>query len=298
MEAPRPLRLLFVYAHVADAACEASGTMATHVDRGDEVHVVICSDGERHHAALFLDAAEAPGRGDLPFLDATLDQIRALKRREARRAMAIIGTREPRFLGWPDEELTVGAAEAQQLADVILDVRPDVVLTHLPHHTHAGDVDPHSAVGAGTVRAGQLAASRIRQIDGVPLHWVREWMFFPQGDLADSRDLLNPGIVADVWVDITPVIARKVQAMDQIVSQGYHGATARKIVEAREGRWGMLSGVSYAEPFLRGGRTYRALPMPDGWDERGFVPNDLPGDQVIATAVPLAVPEDAFRLAE
>ena len=48
----------------------------------------------------------------------------------------------------------------------------------------------------------------------------------------------------------------------------------------------MLSGVSYAEPFLRGGRTYRALPMPDGWEERGFVPNDMPGDQVIALNVP------------
>ena len=67
MERSRPLRLLFIHAHVADAACEASGTMAVHVDRGDEVHVVICSDGERHHAALFLDAQEAPGRGDLPF---------------------------------------------------------------------------------------------------------------------------------------------------------------------------------------------------------------------------------------
>ena len=84
--------------------------------------------------------------------------------------------------------------------------------------------------------------------------------------------------------------------MDQIVSQGYHGATARKIVEGREGRWGTLSGVSYAEAFVRGGRTYRALPMPEGWDERGFVPNDLPGDQVIAIDVPSAVPDDAFRL--
>jgi len=296
MERSRPLRLLFVYAHVADAACEASGTMAVHVDRGDEVHVVICSDGERHHAALFLDAQEAPGRGDLPFLEATLDQIRALKRREARRAMAIIGAREPRFLGWPDEELSVGPEEVRQLADLILDVRPDMVLTHLPHHAHGGELDPHSAVGAGTFRAGQLANSRIRQIDGRPLHWVREWMYFPQGDLADSRDLLNPGIVADVWIDITPVVARKIQAMDQIVSQGYHGMTARKIVEGREGRWGTLSGVSYAEAFLRGGRTYRALPMPDGWEERGFVPNDLPGDQIIAVNVPSAVPEDAFRL--
>jgi LmbE family N-acetylglucosaminyl deacetylase len=272
--------------------------MAVHVDRGDDVHVVICSDGERHHVALFLDADEAPGRGDLPFLNASLDQIRALKRREAERAMAIIGTRPPVFFGWPDEHLAPGHDEVRQLADVMLRVRPDLVVSHLRHHTHGGDVDSHSAVGAAVSRAGELASSRIRQVDGVPLHWVREWMWFPQGDLADSRDLLNPGIVADVWVDITPVVERKIQAMDQIVSQGYHGTLARKVVESREGRWGMLSGVSYAEPFLRGGRTYSALPMPEGWATRGFVPNDLPGDQVIATLVPSATPDDAFRLPE
>jgi LmbE family N-acetylglucosaminyl deacetylase len=285
-----------VYAHVADSACEASGTMAVHVDRGDEVTVVIASDGERHHAALFLDEQEAPGRGDIPFLRADLEAIRALKRREAERAMAIIGVRDVVFLGWPDEDLAVGHERVRELAAVILRVRPDLLVTHLPRHTYGGDVDPHAAVGAGVLRAEQLAASRMRQIDGVPMHAVHERMFFPQGELADSRDPLNPGLVADVWVDITPVIDRKVRAMDQIVSQAYHGAAARKIVESREGRWGMLSGVSYAEPFVRGGRTYSALPMPEGWRERVFVPNDLPGDRVIAVDVPSAVPEDAFRL--
>jgi LmbE family N-acetylglucosaminyl deacetylase len=92
----RPLTILFVYAHVADAACEASGTMAVHVDRGDDVHVVICSDGERHHVALFLDADEAPGRGDLPFLNASLDQIRALKRRTSTSPRATM-----RSASWP-----------------------------------------------------------------------------------------------------------------------------------------------------------------------------------------------------
>ena len=77
------------------------------------------------------------------------------------------------------------------------------------------------------------------------------------GEIADSRSALCEGIVCDVWIDITSVVARKVQAMDQIISQRYEGQAARKIVESREGRWGMLAGVSYAESFLRSARDIR-----------------------------------------
>jgi len=289
------LRLLFVYAHVADAACEASGTMALHVDRGDEVQVLITSDGERHHAAMFLSPDEAPGRGSDPFVRATLAEMLAIKRREAERAMAIIGVAGVRFLGWADEHAPLGLEHDRQIARVILDVQPDMVVSHLPHHTYGPAVDAHSSVGSAVARAIELAGTRIEQVDGERAHWVRERMWFPQGELADSRDLLNPGIVADVWVDITPVIERKVRAIDQIVSQSYHGSTARKLVEAREGRWGMLSGCSYAEAFVRGGRTYPALPMPP-MQAADFVPNDLPGDQVIGISVPSAVPPDAWDL--
>ncbi len=290
-----PLRLLFVYAHVADAACEASGTMALHVDRGDEVDVLITSDGERHHAAMFLSPDESPGRGDIPFVRASMDEACAIKRREADRALAIIGTHSPMFLGWPDEHEPLGLRHDREIAEVILRLRPDMVVSHLPHHTYGPAVDAHSSVGSSVARAIELAGSRISQLDGERAHWVRERMWFPQGELADSRDLLNPGIVADVWVDITPVIERKVQAIDQIVSQSYQGRTARKLVESREGRWGMLSGCSYAEPFVRGGRTYPALPMPPMQSE-DHIPNDLPGDQVIAIDVPSAVPADAYEV--
>ena len=177
-------------------------------------------------------------------------------------------------------------------------MRPDIVLTHLPHHAHGSDV----ALTPPSVRAPCAQGSWPHRVSA---RWTAcrctgctNGCSSRKGSSPIRRDLLNPGLVADVWIGISPVIGRKVQAMDQIVSQGYHGATARKIVEAREGRWGMLAGVSYAEPFIRGGRTYRALPMPEGWESRGFVPNDLPGDRVIAVEVPLAVPEDAFRLPE
>jgi 4-oxalomesaconate hydratase len=295
MDARRPLRILAVYAHVADTAGEAAGTIAIHADLGDAITAVVCTDGERHHPSLFLDADEAPGRPDgLPHLEGSLDRIRALKRREAVRVGAILGVADVRFLGWEDGHLEVTQARIRELAAVILDVRPDLILAPLPHH-QMGGTDPHATVGRLVLLARAEAESRIRQVDGVAAHHTPESIYYPMGgEIADSRDPLVDGIVCDIWIDTSRVIERKVRALDQIVSQGYHGSVGRKIVEARDGRWGMLAGTAYAEPFLRGGRTYDELPMTPRVLDRVYHPTDLPGDVLTASGVPSAVPVDAF----
>jgi hypothetical protein len=113
----------------------------------------------------------------------------------------------------------------------------------------------------------------------------------------DTRSKIeSPGLVADFFVDTTAVVHRKVQAFDQYVSQGYEGRFARKVVEARDGRHGMLANTSYAEPFMFSrGTTYPALPLPETVLNRAYIPNDLPGDQLIAHAVPSATPPEAYR---
>ncbi len=291
----RPLRILAVYAHVADTAGEAAGTIAIHADLGDEITSVICTDGERHHPALFLNADEAPGRPDgLPYLQGSIDQIHALKRREALRVGEILGVNDIRFLGWDDGHIEVTKDRIRELAAVVLEFRPDLILAPLPHH-QMGDIDPHAAVGRLTLLARAEAESRMRQVDGVPAHHTRERIYYPMGgEIADSRDPLVEGIVCDIWIDTTRGIERKVRALDQIVSQAYHGSVGRKIVEARDGRWGMLAGTAYAEPFLRGGRTYDELPMTPRVLDSVYHPTDLPGDALTASDVPSAVPSDAF----
>ncbi|HET9014892.1 MAG TPA: PIG-L family deacetylase [Thermomicrobiaceae bacterium] len=284
------LRLMLVYAHVADSACEAAGTAALHVARGDHVTTVICTNGERHHPDLFLATDEAPGRTrETEAVRASAGDVRGIKQREAEAVARIVGVHDLVLLDWPDDHLEITAERIDQLAAQILRVRPHIIVTHLPVHARAA-VDPHAHVGQLVLLARDVAASRIRQLDGVAAHHVKEIFYFPMGgEIADSRDPLCGGIVCDVWIDITAVVATKVRAMDQIVSQGYHGATARKIVESREGRWGMLAGVSYAEPFLRSsGRTYDSLPMPPRLLAQPFTPNNLPGDQLLAHRVPLA----------
>lgn len=299
METKRtPLSILMFWAHVADAACEGAGTMALHADLGDRVTGVICSDGERHHPDLFLDAGEAPGRlEEIPFLQATLEEMKEFKRREAKRVGEILGLSEVICLGWDDDRFSVTYEGARQLADIILRVKPDIVVTHLPSQMHA-QTNTHAFVGQMTLRALGIAGSRIRQVDGIPAHHVKEVFYLPMGgEIADSRDSLCEGIVCDTWIDITPVVDRKVRAIDQIVSQSYQGKMARKVVESREGRWGMLAGCSYAEPFLSArGHTFRALPLLEADLTKQFTPNDLPGAELSAHNVPLATAADAFKL--
>jgi LmbE family N-acetylglucosaminyl deacetylase len=291
------LRILAIYTHVADAAHEAAGTIAIHADLGDEITMLVCTDGERTHPTLFLDADEAPGRpSDLPVVRGTLVQLRALKRREARRVGEILGVKDVRFLGWADGPLEATADRIAEVGAVILDVRPDLILAPLPHH-QMGGTDAHASVGRMALLARRHAESRMRQVDGVAGHHTKELMHYPMGgDIADSADPFVDGIVCDVWIDTSRVIDRKVRAIDQMVSQAYHGAVARKIVEARDGRWGMIAGCSYAEPWLRGGRTYDELPMTPRVLGEVYHPTSLPGEAIVASAVPLVVPDDAFTL--
>ena len=67
---------------------------------------------------------------------------------------------------------------------------------------------------------------------------------------------------ADVIVDVTDVVELKVKALDQIRSQGYRGAYARKRTETIEGRLGGMMRIAYGESFVRQrAEVYAALPI-------------------------------------
>ena len=139
----------------------------------------------------------------------------------------------------------------------------------------------------------------MRQFDGVDAyHGVKQVFFsFAAGEEVNSNSVFTPGIVPDVWVDTSAVIDKKIHAIDQLVSQGYHGETARWVVEARDGRWGMLAGCAYAEPFLRPmAITYDTLPMPPRVVSKEYEPTVLHSGRTTAHNVPSATPPAAYLL--
>ena len=297
----RKLSILTVWAHVGDHCDTAVGARIIHADLGDEITSVVCTDGLRHHAEALMHKDEAPGRSDnVPFVNLKGDWNRwaQMKRKQALRASEIMGVKETIFLGWDEDDIYIRRNQIQELGEIVLRTKPDLVITHLPIFTSFLGEGFHTAAARVTVHALGWAGSRIRQFDGVPAHRVKEVMFSPQGgEIADSRDPLVPGVVPDVWVDITPVIERKVLACDCLSVQGRDAAFTRKWIEAQDGRWGILAGCSYAEPFIRGGRTYAELPMPEQEFTKKFKPSALYGQLLSASKVPYdpALHQDVFN---
>jgi LmbE family N-acetylglucosaminyl deacetylase len=293
------LNILAVYPHPADSATEASGTLALHAERGDTITSVICTYGERHHMQWLYDEEKKPEEErDLAIINMTLQQYRDFKKREAERIAEIIGVSELIFLDWTDQEVDFNWDRVAQIREVLMRVRPDIVVTHLPVEL-GGHEDDHPIVGRIVMSAIGSALHRVRQFDGVePYRGVKQVFWsFAGGEENNSRNMLAGGIVCDVWIDTTPVIHKKVHAMDQLVSQGYHEGTARWIVEARDARWGMIAGCAYAEPFMRPtGITYDYLPTPERLFRKKYVPTDVPDQRLTAHTVPSGTPPEAYRL--
>ena len=88
------MRIMGIYAHPADVATEAAGTMAIHADRGDELTAVVLSDGIRMHPH-YLTAGEGADRAE-PVSHAEYAEF---KREEVRRAARIIGIANDRVHG-------------------------------------------------------------------------------------------------------------------------------------------------------------------------------------------------------
>ena len=117
------------------------------------------------------------------------------------------------------------------------------------------------------------------------------------GEELNNNGMLQPGITPDVWIDTSSVIEKKVHAIDQLVSQGYHGQTARRIVEARDGRWGMIAGSAYAEPFIRPfGLIYDSLPMSPRSLSDAYQPTHKDFIDTPVNKMPSATPEIAYKL--
>lgn len=199
---PENPRALAVVAHPDDADFGAGGTLATWVDEGFEVTLVVCTRGDQG------------GREG-----ADVENMPLIREAEQRAASAIIGITDVRFLdghrdGWlqPTHDLQ------RDIVRVIRQVRPHRILHQSPERWYdrlfASHPD-HLAAGEATIRAIYPAAEN-------PHAWPEL--------VADEG--LSPFRVPEIWlmahptpnhaVDITDVIDRKIAALHAHASQTGH----------------------------------------------------------------------------
>ena len=178
----RPLRLVAVHAHPDDETLATGLTLASHVQAGDEVHVVTATLGEEGEVI-------PPG---LAHLEGTED-LGPHRRAEMARAAAALGVRH-HWLGgdlprWRDSGMAGSPAAAHPrafaaapvdeaaavLADLLRDLRADVVLTYDPQggYGHPDHVQTHRVTVAAVASLPQDLRPALYVVL-VPRSWAQE----------------------------------------------------------------------------------------------------------------------------
>jgi 4-oxalomesaconate hydratase len=225
---PSPLKLLAIVCHPADAIDGAGGTLCLHAERGDEVTVVVVTHGVDTHD---LERNDALRFGGDRTMGALLDHSQAIGRKEKEviEGLALLGVHDVRFLRFPDELLTVSTELIKTIAAVMADV---------------GHAD--SAIAALKARYLANTPRFLKQSTG---RTFPAQVFFMTMNGKTNQLTAEGYRHGNVLIDITPVVERKVQAMDCLRSQFYPGHLARKVVEIVNGRMGLHWRMSYAEEF-------------------------------------------------
>lgn len=258
------MRIMTVYAHPADTITNCGGTLALHADAGDEIVAVILTHGGRIHPNVYAEAARTED-ADPSLTAAGRAEIIENKKAELRRAAEIIGIGTIEFLDHDDLMSTVQEDVVDQVAELIAQHRPDVIIADYPQNPAVTN-STHTIATMVLIAAMDRAASFLKNLDGKEEVNVKQ-VFLGGLPVLASDALSTYGVRNDLMIDITSVVGRKIAAMDCFASQGYDGPFARKLIEASNGEFGRSAGVALAEPYVRfRSETRSLLPLTDHAD--------------------------------
>lgn len=253
------MKVMTIYAHPADTITNCGGTLARHADAGDDVVALILTHGGRIHPNSYAEEWRKDNP-DPEITGAGLDDVIANKKHELEQAADIIGIGKLLTLDLDDSMTTVHEDVVDRVAEAVAAEQPDVVICDYPLNP-ALTANPHIAATM-TVLAGIGRASIFLQnLDGRAEVNVKQ-VFFTSLPVHTGDGLSLYGVRNDLFVDITPVVGRKVAAMDCFASQGYAGLFARKLIESNNGEFGRVAGVNFAEAYSRmRNETHSLLPV-------------------------------------
>lgn len=223
-----PARALAVYAHPDDAEISCGGTLARWAADGSEVHVAVCSTGDKGSADPSVD----PG---------ALVPIRA---EESAAAAEVLGLAGHHALGHADGEFDNTTELRRAIVELVRRLRPEVVVCPDPTAVIFGDRyfnhRDHRIAGWATLDAVSPAAA-------MPL-------YFPETGSPHQVAFvyLSGSLEPNVWVDVGPSIDVKIDALfchrSQLsdTSEFFRGFLRERAEDA-----GSQAGVRYAEGFRR-----------------------------------------------
>ncbi|WP_030451404.1 PIG-L deacetylase family protein [Herbidospora cretacea] len=224
--------VLVVTAHPDDIDFGGAGTVASLTDRGVQVVYLLATSGD---AGGFDRAVDGVGMAEL-------------RRAEQAAAAKHVGVADIRHLGYPDGAVEATLGLRKDIARVIRQVRPDLVITSTPERNYLrlGPSHPdHRAVGSATLDAvypdarNPYAFPDLLAEEGLEAWTVREvWMI---GSPTPNH-----------WVDVTTTLDRKLAALRAHESQTGHMEDLEGFVKgflAANAQAGGLPEGTYAEAF-------------------------------------------------
>lgn len=218
-------RILVVAAHPDDLETACGGTVALLVERGVEVALLLCTDGDI-------------GTHDPAF---TRERLAATRREEALAGARVLGLSDVFFLGHPDGELVADLTLRAEIAGIYRRWQPDTVFTFDPFW--AGQAHPdHTAAGRAAVDAYMPSKMELyhpeQLVDGVKVADVKRFFFFG----GSNRE-------GEITIDISTVWEKKLAATRCHASQFGQKEEALQWLAEWNRETGKCCGLEYAEAF-------------------------------------------------
>ncbi len=226
-------RLLVVGAHSADFVWRSAGTIAVTTSQGGSATVLSLSYGERGESGSLW--ANNP--------DQTVENVKRIRHEMAAEAASHVGA-DFQCLDLGDYPLVITDEAMDKLVNIILKDKPDVILTHTPEDPF----NPDHPVANQAVRQARLLASGAGVASAFKRVTPPDWYCFEphQPELS--------GFMPDTFIDITPVMEKKIAAMNVMAAQGYLIEYYTELASRRGNQARRISGkneVKYAEALQR-----------------------------------------------
>lgn len=225
-------RLLVIGAHSADFVWRAAGSIALVTSQGGSASVIALSYGERGESG---ELWKEPGQ--------TVESVKRVRHQQATEAAGIVGAGF-RCLDLGDYPLNITEAGLEELVQLFRDLQPSIVLTHTPKDPFNPDhpVACEAVQKARLLASGAGVASAFQRITPPDLYYFEPH----QPELCQFEP--------NTFVDITPVMEQKRQAMAVMAAQSYLQSYYAELAARRGNHARRISGmqeVKFAEAMQR-----------------------------------------------
>lgn len=230
-------KILVVSAHAADWCTRAGGTLIKYVQMGYEITVFAFTYGEHGESGDYWKNNPT----------SELEPCKRRREQEARAAAEYIGIQHIEFFDYGDYPMAFSEEQVRQLAHRILEIRPDLILTHWINDPFNMD---HEVAGKAVIRAAS-AAGMLGALPNTKAHFIPDIFFFettmPHSEFNEFK--------IDTYLDIGDVFEKKIEAVRKFAAQPqlieyYTRCALNRGVQATDWARGRRN-IKYAEAFKR-----------------------------------------------